>query len=221
MKQAVFNEKAFWEMPLVVIMRGFPLETVAPIVQAIHRGGLRMVEITMNTQGAEEQIQEAIQASVGTRMQIGAGTVTTPSRWESAIKAGANYVVTPNLNIDIIHRCQEARVPFIPGAMTPTEIYQACEWGALAAKIFPANTLGPSFIKAIKAPMPNLRVAPTGGVTVERMQAYLEAGADAFGLGSPLFPSADVEARNWDAVEQAACSFHDTYMRFQQGQNTD
>jgi len=218
MKQPVFNETTFWEMPLVVIMRGFPLDSVAPIVEAIARGGLNMLEITMNTEGAAEQIQEAVRAREGTSMQIGAGTVTSPERFEQAIRAGANYIVTPNLNGEVIRCCQEANLPFIPGAMSSTEVYRAYESGALAAKIFPADTLGPNYIKAIKAPMPEVRVAPTGGVTVERMLEYLKAGADAFGLGSPLFPQDAVKHRDWAAIETAARSFHDAFKSWKLGE---
>ena len=204
-------------MPLVVIMRGFPLDSVAPVVEAIALGGLNMLEITMNTEGAAEQIREAVRACGGTSMQIGAGTVTSPERFEQAIEAGANYIVTPNLNDAVIRCCQEANIPFIAGAMSPTEVYRAYESGALAAKIFPADTLGPNYIKAIKAPMPEVRVAPTGGVTVERMLEYLKAGADAFGIGSPLFPQDAVKHLDWAAIEKAARSFHDAFKSWKQG----
>lgn len=220
MKPRTFDEKAFWDMPLVVIMRGFPLEAVAPIVQSITKGGLNMLEITMNTDGAVEQIQEAVRIAEGTAMQIGAGTVTTPERFSQAMEAGATYIVTPNLNDAVIRCCQEAKVPFIPGAMSPTEVYRAYESGALAAKIFPADTLGPSYIKAIKAPLPEVRVAPTGGVTVERMRAYLKAGADAFGLGSPLFPQDAVKHQNFRAIEESARSFHTAFVEWKQGNQT-
>ncbi|MBT5925359.1 MAG: bifunctional 4-hydroxy-2-oxoglutarate aldolase/2-dehydro-3-deoxy-phosphogluconate aldolase [Verrucomicrobia bacterium] len=192
-------------------MRGFPLDTVEPIVEAIGNGGLRTLEITMNTDGAENQIRRAVEVAEGSGMQIGAGTVTDESRLENALAAGASFIVTPNLNPQVIRLCQELEVPFIPGALTPTEIYVAYEAGALAAKIFPAETLGPEFVRSIKAPLPNLRVAPTGGVTVERMKDYLEAGADAFGLGSPLFPKGAVEDCEWGRIEQAAYAFHQAY----------
>lgn len=211
MKQPAFKDSVFWQMPLVVIMRGFPLESVVPIVQAISRGGLNQLEITMNTDGAVEQIQEAVRARTETSLQIGAGTVTSRERFEQAVEAGANFIVTPNLNEEVIRCCQEAKIPFIPGAMSPTEVYRAYESGALAAKIFPADTLGPNYIKAIKAPMPEVRVAPTGGVSVKRMLEYLKAGADAFGLGTPLFPKDAVQQGDWAAVETAARSFHDAY----------
>jgi len=207
----MFDKTTFWEMPLVVIMRGFPLDTVTPIVQAIERGGLCTLEITMNTPRATDQIRAAVQAAAGGRMQIGAGTVTTPERFEKAIEAGASFIVTPNLNADVIQLCRQHAIPFIPGAWTPTEIYQAHEWGALAVKIFPANTHGPDFVRAIKAPFPQIKLAPTGGVTVERMRGYLAVGADAFGLGSPLFPQEAVQSRDWMAVEQAARSFATAY----------
>ncbi|MDA0752929.1 MAG: bifunctional 4-hydroxy-2-oxoglutarate aldolase/2-dehydro-3-deoxy-phosphogluconate aldolase [Verrucomicrobia bacterium] len=217
MKQPAFNETTFWEMPLVVIMRGFPLDSVAPIVQAISKGGLSQLEITMNTDGATEQIRHAIQAAGGTSMQIGAGTVTTCERFHQAVEAGANFIVTPNFNEQVIRCCQESRIPFIPGAMSPTEVYRAYESGALAAKIFPADTLGAGYIKSIKAPMPEVRVAPTGGVSVERMVEYLNAGADAFGLGTPLFPAEAVKQGDWTAIEAAARSFHDAYVKWKEG----
>jgi 2-dehydro-3-deoxyphosphogluconate aldolase/(4S)-4-hydroxy-2-oxoglutarate aldolase len=206
-----FNISLFWEMPLVAILRGFPLETVGPIVEALGRGGLQALEITMNTTGAEEQIQRAVHVAKGSGMQIGAGTVTSTERLKKALEAGASFIVTPNLNHAVIQSCRDAKVPFIPGAFTPTEIYQAYEQGALAAKIFPADTCGPKYIKAIKAPFPSVKVAPTGGVTVDRMREYLRAGADAFGLGSPLFPADAVQARDWARVEKEAKAFSDAY----------
>jgi len=201
-------------MPLIAIMRGFSLESVAPIVEAIGRGGLRTLEITMNTPGAEGQIRRAADAARGSGMQIGAGTVTSKKRLEKALEAGASFVVTPNLNQAVIQLCQEAEVPFIPGAFTPTEIYQAHESGALAAKIFPADTLGPKYVNAIKAPLPDVKIAPTGGVSAERMRAYLEAGADAFGLGSPLFPAGAVQASDWAVIEREARAFTNAYALF-------
>ena len=209
-----FNISSFWEMPLVAILRGFPPETVGPIVEAIGRGGLRALEITMNTPGAEDQIRHAVEVAKGSEMQIGAGTVTDAQRLEKALEAGASFIVTPNLNPIVMQLCQDAEVPFIPGAFTPTEIYQAYERGALAAKIFPADTLEPKYIKAIKAPLPKVKVAPTGGVTVGRMCEYLESGADAFGLGSPLFPKGAVQARDWARVEKEAQAFSNAFTLF-------
>ena len=213
-KVSSFNVESFWEMPIIAIMRGFPLDSVAPIVEAIGNGGLRVLEITMNTEGAEHQIRSAIEATKGSGMQIGAGTVTDARSFESAIAAGASFIVTPNFNPQVIRLCQEKKVPFLPGALTPTEIYRAHESGALAAKIFPAETMGPSFVKSIKAPLPHVRVAPTGGITVERMLDYLEVGADAFGVGSPLFPKEAVEALQWGRIEYAASAFHQAYTGF-------
>jgi 2-dehydro-3-deoxyphosphogluconate aldolase/(4S)-4-hydroxy-2-oxoglutarate aldolase len=220
-KSSSFNVSLFWEMPLVAILRGFPLETIGPIVEAIGRGGLRALEITMNTPGAEDQIRRALEVAKGSGMQIGAGTVTTAQRLEKALKAGASFIVTPNLNPTVIQLCQDAEVPFIPGAFTPTEIYQAYEQGALAAKIFPADTLGPNFIKAIKAPLPNVKVAPTGGVTVGRMCELLEAGADALGVGSPLFPGGAVQTRDWVRVEKEAQAFSRAFNLFAGQEDTE
>ncbi len=213
---APFDTVAFWEMPLIAIMRGFSLETVEPVVEAVGKGGLRALEITMNTEGAEAQIKRAIEVSKGTDMQIGAGTVTSIERFEMAVTAGASFIVTPNLNAQVIQCCRESEIPFIPGTFTPTEIFRAHEVGALAAKIFPADGLGASFIKAIKAPLPQIRVAPTGGVTVDLMRTYLQAGANAFGLGSPLFPRAAIEARDWKVIEASAQSFQKAFTQFAQ-----
>lgn len=210
-RNSSFNMSSFWKMPLIAIMRGFPLDTVEPIVEAIGNGGLRALEITMNTDGAENQIRRAVEVAEGSGMQIGAGTVTDERRLENALAVGASFIVTPNLNPQVIRLCQELEIPFIPGALTPTEIFVAHEAGALAVKIFPVETLGPGFVKSIKAPLPNVRVAPTGGVTVERMKDYLEAGADAFGIGSPLFPERAVEDCEWQRIEEAARAFHQAY----------
>lgn len=215
-----FNEVSFWEMPLIAILRGFPFEAISPVVEAIARGGLSALEITMNTSGAADQIRRAVEVTKGSGMQIGAGTVTNVERLEKSLEAGASFVVTPNLNSEVIQLCRDAGVPFIPGAFSPTEIYHAHEQGALAAKIFPANTLGPEYIKAIKAPFPNVKLAPTGGVTVDLLPAYLDAGADAIGLGSPLFPAGAVESKDWAGIEMAAQSFSHGFSVYQMAKAT-
>ena len=208
---STFSVQAFWEMPLVVIMRGFPTETAKSLTRALSQGGLKTIEVTMNTPDAPEQIRQIIEQHEGEDIQIGAGTVTHPKVLERALDAGASFIVTPHWNDAVVAQCQSSKIPFLPGCMTPTEIWSAHEAGALAAKVFPAESLGPKYIQSIKAPLPQVRLAPTGGVTIERMKAYWLAGADAFGIGSPLFPEEAVASGDWSRIEKLARNYVEAY----------
>jgi len=206
-----FDTEAFWDMPLVVILRGIDPAILKPLTLALTQGGLKTIEVTMNTPGAADQIRSLIQWHASDGVQIGAGTVTDPSRLEEAVASGASFIVTPQWDDQVVRMCQQMALPFIPGCLTPTEIVRAHEAGALAAKLFPAEALGPGYVRAIKAPLPQIKLAPTGGVTVERLKAYMEAGADAFGIGSPLFPAKILAARQWGEVERMAEHYCQTF----------
>lgn len=205
-----FKQALFEELPVVGILRGFTESQVGQIVAAGLRGGLRNLEITMNTRGAAEQIRRAIELSSGA-MNIGAGTVTTTKLLEEALGAGACFIVTPSLEPEVVRECAARQVPVFPGAFTPTEIYRAFELGAAMVKIFPAEAMGPNYIKAIKAPLPQVKLMPTGGVDLRSLPAFRKAGADAFGVGSPLFNKERVDAGDWAWVEEQCRAFLDAF----------
>jgi 2-dehydro-3-deoxyphosphogluconate aldolase / (4S)-4-hydroxy-2-oxoglutarate aldolase len=200
----------FYSLPLVGILRGCAPEHLPYIIQAVRNGGLRYLEITMNTSGAEDQIRAAIQLSENS-LSIGAGTVTSHALLNRALAVGASFIVTPSLNSKVVRHCVESKIPIFPGAFTPTEIFSAWELGATAVKIFPAELAGPKYIRALRGPFPEIPLMPTGGVDLNTLPAFIEAGANAFGIGSPLFRKDRLEARDWPWLEQQTRAFVQTY----------
>jgi 2-dehydro-3-deoxyphosphogluconate aldolase/(4S)-4-hydroxy-2-oxoglutarate aldolase len=205
-----FNEAFFRELPVVGILRFFPREQVAKLVPAVLAGGLRNLEVTMNSAGAEDLIRLAYEL-VGERGNVGAGTVTTLDELHRALAAGASFIVTPAIVPEVIRACVDLRVPVMPGALTPTEILTAWQLGATLVKVFPADQLGPAHIKALKAPFPQIPLMPTGGVTVETLPAFQQAGAEAFGVGGPLFDPRRAAAGDWDWFRQQAARFAEAF----------
>ena len=167
----------------------------------------------MNSHEPEHQIQEAIQAANG-NMNIGAGTVTDVATLERAAQAGASFIVTPTLDLDVMATCKQAKLPIFPGALTPTEIHTAWEAGARMIKIFPSNLTGPSFIKAIKGPFPSIPLMPTGGVNLKTIKDYLKAGAAGFGIGSPVLNLERIQARDWNWLTDQVLAFQKIYTDF-------
>ncbi len=192
-----FNHDWFRQLPVVGILRSFKLADIERLVPASIAGGLRNIEITMNSEGAEELISRAC-TLVGDQANVGAGTVTSIPLLERALTAGASFIVTPTLVPEVIEACVLRGIPVMPGALSPTEIAEAWDLGATIVKLFPAEALGPGYIKAVKAPLPHIPLMPTGGVSVATLQDFKRAGADAFGVGSPLFDPKQVAAENWD-----------------------
>lgn len=206
MTPAPFHHAHFRELPVVGILRFFPADQVKQLVPAALAGGLRNLEITMNSAGAEDLIRLACDL-VGDRGNVGAGTVTTLAELDRALGAGASFVVTPAVVPEVIRACVERSVPVMPGAMTPTEILTAWRLGATLVKVFPADQLGPAHIRAVKAPFPEIPLMPTGGVTVETLPAFQRAGADAFGVGGPLFDAQRATAGDWEWFTRQAARF--------------
>jgi 2-dehydro-3-deoxyphosphogluconate aldolase/(4S)-4-hydroxy-2-oxoglutarate aldolase len=194
---APFSTELFQRLPIVGILRGLPPEKLRPVLEAVLEGGLANLEITMNTPGAADQICSAREIA-GTAANIGAGTVTTLQLLEEALAAGAGFIVTPTIVPAVIARCAQLQTPVFPGAFSPTEIQQAWEMGATMVKIFPADALGPGYLRSLKAPLPHLKLMPTGGVDANNLEAYALAGADAFGVGSPLFRAERIAANDWE-----------------------
>jgi 2-dehydro-3-deoxyphosphogluconate aldolase / (4S)-4-hydroxy-2-oxoglutarate aldolase len=203
---AAFNQDLFRKLPVVGILRFFKREEIEKLVPASLAGGLNTIEVTMNSAGATDLIRLTCDL-VGPKGNVGAGTVTTLETLDQALAAGASFIVTPAIVPDVIKACVERKVPVMPGAMTPTEILTAWRLGAAMVKVFPADQLGPGHLKAVKAPFPEIPLMPTGGVTVETLPAFKKAGADAFGVGGPLFDPKQVAAGNWDWFRQQAARF--------------
>ena len=214
-----FSWARFDELPVVGIVRGFATATLADAVAAARAGGLRCVEITMNSPDAATQIA-LLARSFGTDMNVGAGTVCSLDALERARAAGASFIVTPVLVPEVVAAARKAGLTVFPGAMTPTEVFAAWKLGADLVKVFPASVLGPEYIRDLKAPFGDVRLMPTGGIGVEHIAAYTQAGADGFGVGSPLFDRARIEAGDWAWIEARARSFASAYSAAKQGRSS-
>src|SRR5471032_716741 len=170
---------------LVAVVRSQDSQQLVEVVRALADGGITVAEITMTVPGALDVIKQA-RAALGDRVLLGAGTILDPETARAAILAGAEYIVAPTLNVEVIRMCQRYDKLVMPGAFTPTEILAAWEAGADIVKVFPADVVGPAFFKALRGPLPQIRVMPTGGVDLKAGTAFLQAGACCLGVGGQL-----------------------------------
>jgi 2-dehydro-3-deoxyphosphogluconate aldolase / (4S)-4-hydroxy-2-oxoglutarate aldolase len=186
----IFKRKA------VAVLRVKEEGKLKKVIQAIADGGVSVAEITMTVPNAIKLI-EKMNNELDENIIIGVGSVLNKQTAEDAIKAGAKYVVSPILKKEIIEIAQKYDVPVMPGCFTPTEIYSAFEMGADIAKVFPADVVGMPFFKAILAPMPHLKLMPTGGVSLTNAGDWLKAGACAVGIGSTLLDDKAIKEENY------------------------
>lgn len=200
MSESKFSWKLFKKAPIVGIVRNVSLEDMKQILPIFREVGLTTIEITMNTSGAEEIIRYALE-NESEGLNIGAGTVCTKDDLKLALDAGAQFIVTPIINKKVIKSCVKKSIPIFPGAFTPTEIYNAWTMGADMVKIYPATSLGPEYIKDLKAPMNQLKLLPTGGVGLENMAEFLKAGANGLGIGGHLFDKKFIQDKNWEGLK--------------------
>jgi 2-dehydro-3-deoxyphosphogluconate aldolase/(4S)-4-hydroxy-2-oxoglutarate aldolase len=210
-----FSWEKFNAVPIVGILRHYPREQVMSLARQYADAGLGTLEITMNSSEAAATITELVR-EFGELLNIGAGTVITKKQLEQAMRAGAQFIVTPILTRAVVRACVEQKVPVIPGAYTPTEIYKAWSLGAAAVKVFPATQLGPSYIRELLAPLSGLRLLPTGGVQPDHFIDYLRAGAVGVGMGGHLFPRPLIEEGRWDELKEHFSSFVRTYKDYRQ-----
>jgi 2-dehydro-3-deoxyphosphogluconate aldolase / (4S)-4-hydroxy-2-oxoglutarate aldolase len=178
----------------------------APLVDALHallEGGISVAEVTLTVPDALGVLQKA-KAELGDRMILGAGTVLDPETCRAAILAGADFIVSPTLNLEVIALTRRYGKASLPGAFTPTEILAAYQAGADIVKVFPAECLGPAFFKAMRGPLPQIPLMPTGGVDLNTAASFLHAGAVALGLGSQLLDAATLAARDFATLTRRA-----------------
>ncbi|MXW05819.1 MAG: bifunctional 4-hydroxy-2-oxoglutarate aldolase/2-dehydro-3-deoxy-phosphogluconate aldolase [Gemmatimonadetes bacterium] len=188
---------------VVAVLRADRPDALVQVAQAIGRGGIGAVEITMTTPGALDAIGECANR-LGDEILLGAGTVLDPETARAAILAGAEYIVTPTLNPDVITLCRRYDKVIIPGALTPTEILTAWECGADIVKVFPATAVGPRYFKDVKAPLPQIDLMPTGGVDLDNTGDFIRAGACAVAVGGNLVDKAAVAAGEWHVLTDTA-----------------
>jgi 2-dehydro-3-deoxyphosphogluconate aldolase/(4S)-4-hydroxy-2-oxoglutarate aldolase len=191
---------------IIAIVRAQRAAQVVPMFEALIAGGVKAIEITMTTPNALAGISEA-RAKVGERAAIGVGTVLDAETCRAAAAAGAEFVVTPICRTELVAVAHAAGCPIMLGAYTPTEAQAAHEAGADFIKIFPADTLGPGYMKALRAPLPHLRIVPTGGVDVPNVAEFLKAGCAALGVGSALVSAKILQAADWPELTRRAAAF--------------
>lgn len=193
--------------PLVAIVRLDDLSKADGLVKALYEGGIRFVEFTLTNPAALDTVRQMRRQTRLEGLSIGVGSVIRLEQAQESIEAGAQFVVAPILMPEVIRYCVTKDIPIMPGAFSPTEIYQAQDLGASVVKIFPARHLGAAYIKDILAPMPDLRLMPTGGVNLENVSALMEAGSFCVGLGSSLIDPLKIAQEDWDGLRETAQAF--------------
>ncbi len=191
---------------VVAIMRAKSPDHLLVAAESIRAGGVQAIEVTMTTPGALDVIEQAAQM-FGADVLFGVGSVLDPESARAAILAGAQFVVCPALNLNTIELCNRYSVPVFPGAYTPTEILAAWEAGADMVKVFPASVGGPAYIRAIKAPFPQVKLMPVGGVTLDTTAEFIRAGAEVVAAGGALVSEELLEAGDFAALTERARRF--------------
>ena len=198
----IFN--SIIEIGFVPIVRVASADSALQAIEAIHRGGVRAAEVTMTVPGAV-RVLEKLADRLGDEMILGAGTVLDPETARACMLAGAQFFVTPALNLATIEIVKRYSKVIFPGALTPTEVLAAWQAGADAVKIFPCSAVGgPKYIKALKGPFPEIQMVPTGGVNLATVGEFLKAGACAVAVGSELVDGATVAQGRFDVIEDRA-----------------
>ena len=188
---------------IVAVVRAESGERLAQVVRALAEGGVTAAEITFTVPDAVAVIRE-VREELGDRIVLGAGTVLDPETARAALLAGAEYIVAPTVNLDVIRLCRRYDKVVMPGAFTPTEVLTAWEAGADIVKIFPADVGGPAYLKALRGPLPQVRVMPTGGVDLTTASAFLDAGACCLGVGGSLVDAKAVAAGDFGRLRDLA-----------------
>src|SRR5437588_11711855 len=184
---------------IVAVVRSPDSLQLVEAARALADGGVTVVEITMTVPDALDVVR-AVRRALGDRLLLGAGTILDPETARAALLAGAEYLVAPTVNLDVIQLCQRYDKLVMPGAFTPTEILAAWEAGADIVKVFPAEVLGPAYFKAVRGPLPQVRLMPTGGVDLTTAAAFLRAGACCLGVGSQLVESEAVARGDFERL---------------------
>ncbi len=196
------------ETGLVAVIRAESGERLCEVAEALIAGGVLAIEITFTVPNAADAIRQ-VAAQVGDRAIVGAGTVTTVEMAKAAVEAGARFLVSPVVDLEVIAAAQDVNCLIMPGAMTPTEVLTAWQAGADIVKIFPADVAGPGYLKALNGPLPEVRLMPTGGVNLETAAEFLRAGACALGVGGALVSPKDIAAGDYEGIRARAKKFRE------------
>ncbi|MFA6467827.1 MAG: bifunctional 4-hydroxy-2-oxoglutarate aldolase/2-dehydro-3-deoxy-phosphogluconate aldolase [Bacteroidota bacterium] len=199
------------ELGVVAVIRLQEVKKLFNVIEAIKRGGVKAIEITMTVPNAIELIRE-LSSSLSSDILLGAGTVTDVQSAEQVINAGAKFVVSPVLNTNVIDLCISADVACMPGCYTPTEIFTAWNAGADVVKVFPATSLGPKYFRDLAGPFPQIKLMPTGGVTIDNVGEWIAAGAVAVGIGSDLLDKKAIETEQYEILTERAARMYANYL---------
>ena len=204
--QRILDEK------VIAIVRGYTEEECLNLAKALHAGGVNLMEVTFDPKSQDERERTVntlrlLNREMGDKMLFGAGTVTTTEMVQMAWEGGAKFIISPDMDPAVIKATIESGMVSIPGALTPTEIKQAHACGADFVKVFPVSNMGVSYVKAVCAPLSNIRMLAVGGVDGSNVQDYLAAGAVGAGVASCLFKKDWIKAGQWDRITEASKTF--------------
>ena len=203
--------KRITDAGVVAVVRGDSKEEALKVVEAVAKGGIKIMELTMTVPNPIDVIKEVADKYKGTDIVVGAGTVLDTETARACILAGAEFIVSPSLDVDTLKLCNRYKIAVMPGVMTVKDAITAMEYGVDVVKIFPANLYGPSVIKSFKGPLPQGDFMPTGGVTVANIHEWVEAGAVAVGTGGDLTKGA--KTGDFELVEKTAREFVEAYKK--------
>jgi 2-dehydro-3-deoxyphosphogluconate aldolase/(4S)-4-hydroxy-2-oxoglutarate aldolase len=201
---------------IVAVVRFSAPGPLVDVVEALAAGGVTVAEVTFTVPGALDVIRAARQ-KLGDRVLLGAGTVLDPETARAAFLAGAEFIVSPAVNTEVIKVCRRYDKLVMPGAFTPTEVLTAWEAGADIVKVFPADVVGPAFFKALRGPLPQVKLMPTGGVDLTTAADFLKAGAVCLGVGGQLVDPAAVAAGDFARITDTARKYVEVVKRFRAG----
>jgi 2-dehydro-3-deoxyphosphogluconate aldolase/(4S)-4-hydroxy-2-oxoglutarate aldolase len=214
-KREIFNRMI--SEALIPVIRVSSAKEAIDVADAIKEGGVSFLEITMTVQGAIDVIKELTQ-KYKDEIIVGAGTILDPETGRAALLAGAQFIVSPTLNLDLIQLAHRYSAVVIPGAMTPTEILTAWNAGADMVKVFPAAQLGgPEYLKAIRGPLPQILLVPTGGVNLQNAGAFIKAGATALGVGGELVDKKAIKDKKFNVITENARAYLKVIKEARQG----
>ncbi len=206
-KQAILSKLK--DNYLFAVIRGNSSDKATNISEAVYKGGIKNIEVTFTTPQADDSIKSLAKKYEGTDMVIGAGTVMDGTTARIAIIAGAEFIVSPNFVPEIAKVCNTYAIPYLPGCATVTEITAAMETGVEVVKVFPGGILGPSFIKNVHGPIPQVEMMPSGGVSLDNMHEWVKNGAWAVGIGSAL--TKELKTAGFESVTETAEQFVNKY----------
>ena len=212
-RKPTFNLNRFKESPVLGIIRGAPKDSIQGVLDACVAGGLRFAELTLNTEKALSLIESASQ-QFAEDLCIGAGTVLSLTDAKHAVNAGAQFIVSPTLNIDVATYCVENDIAYFPGALTPTEIEKAWSSGATMVKVFPASQMGANYFSIVRGPFNELSLMAVGGVDLSNAVEYLEAGASAVAIGGSLFSVTRMRNKDFNSIKIAIADLVSTVKIF-------